>query len=219
MSLSAALPGYTILCLLCSRFYRRLELKKVKLLVALVFIVGAGVNLVGDAMGYPPFLVKARKFGAKDCTFCHVNIEGGEPWNERGQWLMAEKDRRKADVVDPAWLADYKPGKPVEQKEQKDAASVATQTASPKKIDPKVFDDYLGDYELPMFVLTITKEGERLFGQPPGDTKEELIPESETEFNVTNVNAKVKFVRDEKGKVTHIVVNLNGETFEGKKIK
>ena len=38
-------------------------------------------------------------------------------------------------------------------------------------------------------------------------------------FTVTNVNAKVKFIRDEKGKVIEIVVNLNDQEMKGKKIK
>jgi hypothetical protein len=59
---------------------------------------------------YPPFLRKAQKFGAKDCTFCHTQPTGGEGWNERGNWLIAEKERRKADAVDVEWLADYKEG-------------------------------------------------------------------------------------------------------------
>jgi ketosteroid isomerase-like protein len=61
-------------------------------------------------MGYPQFLTVARKFGAKDCRHCHVKLEGGEPFSVRGKWLIAEKTRRGADVVDPEWLADYKPG-------------------------------------------------------------------------------------------------------------
>lgn len=191
-------------------------MRRVKSLIAIVFIAGAGVAIAGDAMGFPAFLPKARKFGAKDCTFCHVNPEGGEPWNERGRWLVAEKERRKADVVDPTWLADYKPEKADEQKSQVAAPSPQAET---KKIDPKVFDEYIGDYELPMFVLTITREGDRLFGQHPGDTREELIAESETEFKAPNMGAKVKFVRDDKGRVTHLIVSLNGETVEGKKIK
>jgi uncharacterized protein (TIGR02246 family) len=61
-----------------------------------------------DTVAYPPFLFKAKKFGATDCTFCHVNPEGGPPWNERGKWLIQEKERRKADQVDVEWLAEYK---------------------------------------------------------------------------------------------------------------
>ncbi|HZS06674.1 MAG TPA: DinB family protein [Blastocatellia bacterium] len=66
------------------------------------------------ASSYPPFLRQAVKFGAQDCTFCHLKPEGGEGWNERGKWLIAERDRRKADSIDVEWLADYKPGKPVD---------------------------------------------------------------------------------------------------------
>ena len=58
---------------------------------------------------YPPFLAKAEKFGAKDCTFCHTNASGGKGWNDRGKWLIAEKKKRHADAVDVEWLADYKP--------------------------------------------------------------------------------------------------------------
>ena len=58
---------------------------------------------------YPPFVRKAEKFGAKDCLFCHKEPGGGEGWNDRGNWLIAEKDKRKADAIDVEWLADYKP--------------------------------------------------------------------------------------------------------------
>ena len=57
---------------------------------------------------YPPFVRKSEKFGAKDCLFCHTQAGGGEGWNERGSWLIAEKDKRKADSIDVEWLADYK---------------------------------------------------------------------------------------------------------------
>ena len=82
-----------------------------KLIVALIFVAGLVFSLAGESFGYPPFLAKSRKFGAKDCTFCHVDPLGGPPWNDRGKWLIAEKDRRKADIVDVEWLAEYKAGK------------------------------------------------------------------------------------------------------------
>ena len=202
-------------------FIRRLiELKKIKFALAFVFSAAIVASAAAPALGYPPFLVKARKFGAKDCTFCHVQPDGGPPFNERGQWLVAEKERRKAEVVNPEWLVDYKPGAVAKNKTEQTTPPQQEKNKTEKpKVDPKVFDAYVGQYELPMFVLNIMKEGDRLFGQPEGDTKEELIPESETEFSVTNVGAKVKFVKDEKGVVTHILVSLNGEEFKGKKIK
>lgn len=81
--------------------------KLIKLTIATVIIAGvAGSSFSTKA--YPPFLRKAQKFGAKDCKFCHTQPVGGDGWNERGQWLIAEKERRKADAIDVEWLAEYK---------------------------------------------------------------------------------------------------------------
>ena len=83
--------------------------KLIKLSIATAIIAGV-VGSSFSTKAYPPFLRKAQKFGAKDCRFCHTQPTGGEGWNERGQWLIAEKERRKADAVDVEWLADYKEG-------------------------------------------------------------------------------------------------------------
>jgi hypothetical protein len=81
----------------------------IKLSVAAVLISLAGGAFVRTT-AYPPYVRQAAKFGAKDCTFCHTNPAGGEGWNERGKWLMAEKDKRKADSIEMEWLAEYKEG-------------------------------------------------------------------------------------------------------------
>jgi len=197
-------------------------LKSLKIAIVTVFIVGIVAALAAPTFGYPPLLVKARKFGAKDCTYCHVDPEGGPPWNERGQWLIKEKERRGAETVDVEWLAEYK-GK-AEAPKTGEAAKPVDKNPSPPaaqtgKADPKTFDDYVGEYEAPIGILVITHEGDKLFGQPKGDTKEELKPEDDGSFSVTNVNANVRFIRDDKGKVIEIVVKLNDQEMKGKKIK
>lgn len=83
-------------------------MNKVKVIISSLFITGIITGLAAQSIAYPPFLAKARKFGGKDCRFCHTKIEGGTPFNARGQWLIKEKDKRKADAVDPEWLVDYK---------------------------------------------------------------------------------------------------------------
>ncbi len=90
----------------------------IKLSIAIIItaaVIGASVN----TRAYPPFLKVAKKFGAKDCLFCHKEAEGGEGWNERGNWLIAEKEKRKADAVDIEWLTDYKEGEKKEEKKEK----------------------------------------------------------------------------------------------------
>jgi hypothetical protein len=196
-------------------------LKSIKIAIATVFIAGIVAAFAAPAFGYPPLLVKARKFGAKDCTFCHVDPEGGPPWNERGQWLIKEKERRNAETVDVEWLAEYKPGKADAPKVGEPAKpdDKKPSTAAVGKADPRTFDDYVGEYELPIGILVLTHEGDKLFGQPKGDSKEELKPEDDGSFSVSNAGANVKFTRDDKGKVIEMVVTLGGQEMKGKKIK
>jgi hypothetical protein len=90
----------------------------IKLSIALVFIAGLLSSSV-STRAYPQYLKQANKFGAKNCLFCHKEAFGGEGWNERGLWLIAEKERRSAEAIDVAWLSEYKVGenKGVEKKE------------------------------------------------------------------------------------------------------
>lgn len=56
-----------------------------------------------------PWVKKAQELGFKDianCQSCHVAKMPG--LNELGNWLVAEKTKRKASQVDLAWLSEYK---------------------------------------------------------------------------------------------------------------
>lgn len=104
-----------------------------KNLIKLTIAVAAAAIVFGATLttkAYPPFVKKAQKFGAKDCMFCHKEAEGGEGWNDRGNWLIAEKDKRKADAVDVEWLADYK------EAEKKDGDKKEEKKEEPKKEKP-----------------------------------------------------------------------------------
>ena len=83
-------------------------MRRIKIVLSVTFLAGVIAALATQSIAYPPFLAKAKKFGAKDCRFCHVNATGGAPFNDRGNWLITEKERRHADAVDPTWLASYK---------------------------------------------------------------------------------------------------------------
>lgn len=60
-----------------------------------------------NAVANPEFLAGAVAFGASNCLFCHLEPGGGRTWNSRGHWLIEEKHRRSAQVVDTAWLRDF----------------------------------------------------------------------------------------------------------------
>jgi hypothetical protein len=53
---------------------------------------------------------KAAGVAATNCAYCHVEKlpkKGAATFSERGKWLMAQKDKRKAEAVDGAWLKEY----------------------------------------------------------------------------------------------------------------
>jgi hypothetical protein len=89
----------------------------------------------------------------------------------------------------------------------------------PIKIDPKVLDAYVGQYELrPDFIITMTREGDRLMTQATGQPKFELFPESDAKFFLTLVDAQVTFFKGDKGVVTHMILHQGGDQ-KAKKIK
>ncbi|HEX4948344.1 MAG TPA: serine hydrolase [Blastocatellia bacterium] len=79
------------------------------------------------------------------------------------------------------------------------------------KVDPKIYDAYVGEYQLGPMKLTVTREGDRLWAQPTGQPKAELFPESETKFFLRVVDAKITFTKDESGKVTHLILHQGGD--------
>lgn len=87
------------------------------------------------------------------------------------------------------------------------------------RVDPKVFDAYLGTYELtPALSIVVSRDGDRLIGSPTGQKPVELHPLSESRFFLKEVDAEIEFVRDDKGTVGKLVLYQGGE-LEGKRVK
>jgi CubicO group peptidase (beta-lactamase class C family) len=88
------------------------------------------------------------------------------------------------------------------------------------KLDPAVYDRYVGEYELaPGFTVVLSKEDGKLMGQATGQEKVELFPESETKFFLKAVDGQLEIVKDEAGKVTGIILIQGGQRLPGRKIK
>ena len=87
------------------------------------------------------------------------------------------------------------------------------------KVDPKVYDAYVGEYELaPNASLKIVRDGESLFAVADGQ-RIELFPLSETTFFSKATESELTFVRNERGEVTGFVVTLNDKLVRVKKLK
>jgi serine-type D-Ala-D-Ala carboxypeptidase/endopeptidase len=86
-------------------------------------------------------------------------------------------------------------------------------------VDPKVFDGYVGQYQLaPNFILTITREGDQLFAQATGQPKFQIFPESQRDFFLKVVDAQITFETDSSGRATSLTLHPNGANMPAKRI-
>ncbi len=84
------------------------------------------------------------------------------------------------------------------------------------RVDPNIYDDYEGEYEMaPGVVLTISRDGDRLMGHVTGQAKLQLLPTSETEFFVSEIDAELNFVRADDGSVNIVVMKRAGREVKG----
>jgi hypothetical protein len=75
----------------------------------------------------------------------------------------------------------------------------------PARIDPGIYDDYVGQYRLfTGYVYTVSRDGDRLMFRSPAAGAAELMPETGSTFVLRGSLYRVLFVRDEEGAVTHL---------------
>jgi CubicO group peptidase (beta-lactamase class C family) len=87
------------------------------------------------------------------------------------------------------------------------------------ELPDELLDKYLGKYELmPDFILTVTREGKRVFVQGSGQTPLEIFATEPHRFFSKGVNAEFVFHQDESGLVTGLTLLQNGE-HKAKKIE
>lgn len=77
------------------------------------------------------------------------------------------------------------------------------------KIDPKIVDAYIGQYEdkanFPGTVFSFFREGDKFYGRVTNQDKFEMFAMSETKFFAKVVGASGEFVRDEGGRVNGMI--------------
>ena len=87
-------------------------------------------------------------------------------------------------------------------------------------VDPKLFEGYVGNYELaPKFILTVTREGDKLVTQATGQSKVPIFAESEREFFAKVVDAQITFVTDAQGRATELILHQGGRDMHAKRFE
>ncbi|MGI8811544.1 MAG: DUF3471 domain-containing protein [Pyrinomonadaceae bacterium] len=105
--------------------------------------------------------------------------------------------------------------------------AVATHTSIPPpvrvavEIDPKIYDDYIGEYEsINGGKYKVSRDADKLTLQA-ADSIRQLFPLSETDFFFKQTPATITFVKDANGKITQYVLHPNNGQLDStlKKIK
>src|SRR5690606_34012110 len=68
-------------------------------------------------------------------------------------------------------------------------------------------------------VLTVTREGDKLYAQLTGQSRYQIFPESPTNYFWKVADAKVSFVLDESGKITAAIHQQGGQRFEAPRLE
>jgi hypothetical protein len=78
-------------------------------------------------------------------------------------------------------------------------------------LDPASYDGYVGRYTLASnFVLTVTKDVDRLMIQGTGQAKIEILPESEKVFSIKGSDTKINFIKISNGRATQLILQQGG---------
>lgn len=90
----------------------------------------------------------------------------------------------------------------------------------PTTVDPARYDEYAGNYQItPHRIVTVTREGNRLYEKWPNESKVEDVPLSETAFVQKGEASVLTFERDSTGKVVRFVLHLNSDDLVGVKVR
>jgi serine-type D-Ala-D-Ala carboxypeptidase/endopeptidase len=103
-------------------------------------------------------------------------------------------------------------------------AAASGQERKEIKVDPKIYDTYVGEYSLEFspsdsLTISISRDGDKLMGQAGGKPKIQLFPEAETRFFAKAADLQITFVVEKDGKVSHLIMVDSGKSLEAKKVK
>src|SRR5262249_28483057 len=147
------------------------------------------------------FELNVREFPASFNTYDSL----GEAYMTAGDKELAIKNYRKSIELNP--------------KNTNGAEMLKRLEAAVSNASPANYKDYTGRYDSPLGVIEVTTDGNKLFAQPGGASKEELAPETEGVFKVAAGGARITFVKDERGQVTQAVIRMGDQEIKAKKIK
>lgn len=87
------------------------------------------------------------------------------------------------------------------------------------EVDQKIYANYTGAYTDGRVRITVEVKGGKMYltAVAAGLIGAELLPESETEFFMLDDNIRIKFVREEEGPASEMVINVGSQTIRARR--
>lgn len=114
-------------------------------------------GVIEPAQALPGYLAEAQRYGARDCSFCHMDPSGGGGHNKLGSWLVDQQVAREAETISVHWLAERDDIRVVKKtpssESPKVSTSLQTDRTNPSGLDgaPLPFDYTTGHGEWPAY--------------------------------------------------------------------
>lgn len=86
------------------------------------------------------------------------------------------------------------------------------------KVDPRLYANFVGRYQLGSAIFYVTAQGDRLFARLTGQKQLEIFPESEYRYFYKAVDAVLTFEEDTAGKIDAVTVDQDGSKIRAKRL-
>lgn len=87
-------------------------------------------------------------------------------------------------------------------------------------VDPHLFDGYVGRYQISKGdVLTVTRDGGRLFVQRTAELKDEMYPENNLDYFAKLFDDQISFKTNAQGRATEVIYRENGAALRAKRVE
>lgn len=116
---------------------------------------------------------------------------------------------KTADAIAQLFFADK-----FDDDSKESAKDTKTDAFDPKSFDASTFDKMAGKFELdemPGFVLSLTREGDKFHTQATGQPKLQIVPTGPTSFELVGVEAALTFEKNEDGEFETLTLHQNGD--------
>jgi hypothetical protein len=140
----------------------------------------------------------------------------------RGSRMMitAYFDNSAKNKFNPDATKDVRYGEPTYDEMMLAFMDFVTHQPAVAQVDPRVLDGYAGRYEVaPNVFANVTRNGNGLAVHVPMATRMEFVPESETKFFLRGGDADATFVKNERGEVVEVVLEMGSRTIRAKRAK